>query len=111
MNFLNIVLVHCSDGWDRTAQLTSLAMLMMDSHYRTLNGFVTLIDKEWFSMGHKFCERFGFSTDGWGSDDRSPVFQQFIECVYQMMAQMPKFAQFLQVRESKEEDTAGTIRL
>lgn len=94
MNFLNIVLVHCSDGWDRTAQLTSLAMLMMDSHYRTLNGFVTLIDKEWFSMGHKFCERFGFSTDGWGSDDRSPVFQQFIECVYQMMAQMPNVFEF-----------------
>lgn len=32
-------MVHCSDGWDRTAQLTSLAMLMLDSHYRTLRGF------------------------------------------------------------------------
>lgn len=33
------MVVHCSDGWDRTAQLTSLAMLMLDSHYRTLRGF------------------------------------------------------------------------
>lgn len=33
------VVVHCSDGWDRTAQITSLAMLMLDSHYRTLRGF------------------------------------------------------------------------
>ncbi|KAG8144615.1 hypothetical protein E2320_013092, partial [Naja naja] len=33
------VLVHCSDGWDRTAQLTSLAMLMLDSYYRTVVGF------------------------------------------------------------------------
>lgn len=33
------VVVHCSDGWDRTAQLTSLAMLMLDSYYRTLRGF------------------------------------------------------------------------
>ncbi len=24
------VLVHCSDGWDRTSQLTSLAQLFMD---------------------------------------------------------------------------------
>ncbi len=24
------VLVHCSDGWDRTSQLTSLAQLMLD---------------------------------------------------------------------------------
>ncbi|CAF4447663.1 unnamed protein product, partial [Adineta steineri] len=29
------VLVHCSDGWDRTAQLTSLSMLMLDPYYRT----------------------------------------------------------------------------
>ncbi|XP_039996876.1 myotubularin-related protein 1a isoform X3 [Xiphias gladius] len=33
------VVVHCSDGSDRTAQLTSLAMLMLDSYYRTLRGF------------------------------------------------------------------------
>ena len=33
------VLVHCSDGWDRTAQLTSLAMLMLDPYFRTIKGF------------------------------------------------------------------------
>ncbi len=33
------VIVHCTDGWDRTAQLTSLAMLMMDSYFRTIKGF------------------------------------------------------------------------
>ena len=33
------VVVHCTDGWDRTAQLTSLAMLMLDSYYRTIRGF------------------------------------------------------------------------
>ena len=32
-------LVHCSDGWDRTAQLTSLSQLMMDPYYRTVEGF------------------------------------------------------------------------
>lgn len=37
------VLVHCSDGWDRTAQLTSLAMLMLDSFYRTIEGFEILV--------------------------------------------------------------------
>ena len=26
--------VHCSDGWDRTSQLTSLSMLLLDSYYR-----------------------------------------------------------------------------
>ena len=33
-------LVHCSDGWDRTSQLTSLTQLMMDYHYRTVSGFM-----------------------------------------------------------------------
>uniref|UniRef100_A0A8C8M904 Myotubularin n=1 Tax=Oncorhynchus tshawytscha TaxID=74940 RepID=A0A8C8M904_ONCTS len=51
----NSVVVHCSDGWDRTAQLTSLAMLMLDSHYRTLRGFQVLLEKEWISFGHKFA--------------------------------------------------------
>ena len=32
-------LVHCSDGWDRTSQLTSLSQIMMDSYYRTMDGF------------------------------------------------------------------------
>ncbi|XP_041054832.1 myotubularin-related protein 2 isoform X2 [Carcharodon carcharias] len=48
------VVVHCSDGWDRTAQLTSLAMLMLDSYYRTIRGFEVLIEKEWLSFGHRF---------------------------------------------------------
>lgn len=30
------VLVHCSDGWDRTPQLTSLAEIMLDPFYRTV---------------------------------------------------------------------------
>ncbi|GAA6071454.1 myotubularin-related protein 1b isoform X2, partial [Tachysurus ichikawai] len=48
------VVVHCSDGWDRTAQLTSLAMLMLDSYYRSLRGFQVLLEKEWLSLGHRF---------------------------------------------------------
>lgn len=35
----NPVLVHCSDGWDRTAQIVALAQLMLDPYYRTLEGF------------------------------------------------------------------------
>lgn len=33
------VLTHCSDGWDRTSQLSSLAQLVLDPFYRTLSGF------------------------------------------------------------------------
>ncbi|KAJ1987835.1 phosphatidylinositol-3-phosphatase ymr1 [Coemansia spiralis] len=53
------VLVHCSDGWDRTAQLTSLAQLCLDPFYRTIRGFAVLVEKEWVSFGHQFTLRCG----------------------------------------------------
>ena len=53
------VLVHCSDGWDRTAQVSALAQIMLDPHSRTLNGFISLVQKEFLSFGHKFRDRNG----------------------------------------------------
>lgn len=53
------VLVHCSDGWDRTSQLCSLAELLLDPYYRTLSGFFVLIEKDWLSFGHRFADRCG----------------------------------------------------
>lgn len=50
------VVIHCSDGWDRTAQLSGLAMLMLDPYYRTIRGFEVLVEKEWICSGHKFSQ-------------------------------------------------------
>lgn len=33
------VVVHCSDGWDRTAQVCSLASILLEPYYRTVAGF------------------------------------------------------------------------
>jgi len=46
------VSVNCSDSWDRSSQIVSLAELLLDPHYRTLRGFCQLICKEWISFGH-----------------------------------------------------------
>uniref|UniRef100_A0A8C5YHL3 Myotubularin related protein 7 n=1 Tax=Microcebus murinus TaxID=30608 RepID=A0A8C5YHL3_MICMU len=81
------VLVHCSDGWDRTAQVCSVASLLLDPHYRTLRGFMVLIEKDWISFGHKFNHRYG-NLDG-DPKEISPVIDQFIECVWQLMEQFP----------------------
>ncbi|XP_058845489.1 myotubularin-related protein 8-like isoform X2 [Acipenser ruthenus] len=86
------VLVHCSDGWDRTAQVCSLASLLLDPYYRTIRGFMVLIEKEWISMGHKFSQRCG-QLEG-DPKEVSPVFTQFIECLWQLMEQFPCAFQF-----------------
>ena len=65
------VLVHCSDGWDRTAQMTSLAQLVLDPYYRSFAGFKTLIEKEWFCFGHKFEDRCGRGSPKGGPKVRS----------------------------------------
>ncbi|XP_036695292.1 myotubularin-related protein 1 isoform X8 [Balaenoptera musculus] len=88
------VVVHCSDGWDRTSQLTSLAMLMLDSYYRTVKGFEALIEKEWISFGHRFALRVGHGNDNHADADRSPIFLQFIDCVWQMTRQFPSAFEF-----------------
>uniref|UniRef100_A0A8C0SU48 phosphatidylinositol-3,5-bisphosphate 3-phosphatase n=1 Tax=Canis lupus familiaris TaxID=9615 RepID=A0A8C0SU48_CANLF len=88
------VVVHCSDGWDRTAQLTALAMLMLDSYYRTIKGFEALIEKEWISFGHRFALRVGHGNDNHADADRSPIFLQFIDCVWQMTRQFPSAFEF-----------------
>ncbi|KAJ3274633.1 hypothetical protein HDV01_002475 [Terramyces sp. JEL0728] len=131
-------LVHCSDGWDRTAQLSSLAQVCLDPYYRTIDGFQVLLEKEWISFGHKFQDRCGhLSRDSMTTEQTpekswqqasksmlgaatklfgntfnaplnnstmssetstpnnlapkeiSPVFLQFLDCMYQIWTQYP----------------------
>ena len=86
------VIVHCSDGWDRTAQTCSLAELMLDGYYRTVTGFQALVEKDWLAFGHKFMDRCGH-VDG-DPNEVSPTFPQFLDCVWQLTQLYPQAFQF-----------------
>jgi myotubularin-related protein 1/2 len=87
-------LIHCSDGWDRTSQLCSLVQICMDSHYRSLRGFAQVIEKDWVSFGHQFEVRLAHSNPNLADDKRSPIFIQFLDCVYQLVLQFPTHFEF-----------------
>lgn len=87
-------LIHCSDGWDRTSQLCSLVQICMDSHYRSLRGFAQVIEKDWISFGHQFEVRLAHSNPNLQDDKRSPIFIQFLDCVYQLTLQFPTHFEF-----------------
>ena len=89
----NSVLVHCSDGWDRTAQLSSLSQMLLDPFYRTINGFAILVEKDWLSFGHQFGLRNGFAEKE-KQDQASPIFLQFLDAVHQLLEQFPNSFEF-----------------
>ena len=87
------VLIHCSDGWDRTSQLCSTSQILLDKYYRTLDGFICLIEKDWLSFGHQFRYRSGFyspidSPPNVSNENQfSPIFIQWLDSIYQLMSQ------------------------
>lgn len=87
------LICHCSDGWDRTSQVVSLTKLLLDPYYRTRKGFAILVEQEWLAFGHKFSERCGHG-DKKETNQRAPIFTQWIDCVWQIWRQFPKSFEF-----------------
>ena len=52
-----------------------------------------MLEKEWLSFGHKFTDRCGFIA-GVDAKEMSPVFTQFLDCVWQLTQQFPTAFQF-----------------
>lgn len=80
------VLVHCSDGWDRTPQIVATSCLLLDPFYRTMEGFRILVEREWLNFGHKFADRQGQGLND-ETNERCPVFLQWLDCIHQIYRQ------------------------
>ncbi|KAG7384204.1 SET-binding factor 2 [Phytophthora pseudosyringae] len=85
------VMIHCSDGWDRTPQLTAMVQLLLDPYYRTVRGLLCLIEKEWCSFGHLFRHRYGHGEGPCQQEleEQSPVFIQWLDALWQIWRQQP----------------------
>uniref|UniRef100_A0A8C2XGA2 phosphatidylinositol-3,5-bisphosphate 3-phosphatase n=1 Tax=Cyclopterus lumpus TaxID=8103 RepID=A0A8C2XGA2_CYCLU len=83
------VLVHCSDGWDRTPQIVALSKVLLDPYYRTIEGFQVLLETDWLDFGHKFADRCGHGENSEDVNERCPVFLQWLDCVHQLQRQFP----------------------
>uniref|UniRef100_A0A7S4UQW7 Myotubularin phosphatase domain-containing protein n=2 Tax=Paramoeba aestuarina TaxID=180227 RepID=A0A7S4UQW7_9EUKA len=55
-----------------------------------MEGFEVLVEKEWISFGHKFHDRLAPGREKYfAHNEACPVFQQWIECVWQVQRQFP----------------------
>lgn len=70
-------------------------MLLLDPHFRSMKGFVSLIDTQWVGFGHKFQLRSGHCVnDFWNNEQCSPIFLQWVDCVWQITQQFPQRFEF-----------------
>lgn len=99
------VLVHCSDGWDRTAQLTALSELCLDPFYRTTQGFAVLVEKEFCSFGFKFRSRCGHLSKEKTFVDNSLVQLNHTANPSLLSNMQNKFLQYSSAKPSQDKET------
>lgn len=106
------VLIHCSDGWDRTSQMAAIVQILLDRKFRTINGFLHLIQKDFSDAGFQFSTRNGFYNNrplkytleinerrelyflNTNDSKESPIFLQFLDCVRQLVMQRSEEFEF-----------------
>lgn len=88
-----------TNGRDLCCVVSSLTQIILDPWYRTIDGFQSLIQKDWVALEHPFQRRLGqvrLVIDDNSPDEESPVFLLFLDCVWQMLQQYPEEFEFCQ---------------
>uniref|UniRef100_A0A1I8MD66 Myotubularin phosphatase domain-containing protein n=1 Tax=Musca domestica TaxID=7370 RepID=A0A1I8MD66_MUSDO len=88
-----------TNGRDLCCVVSSLTQIILDPFYRTIDGFQSLIQKEWVALEHPFQRRLGHirqQADSNGPQEESPVFLLFLDSVWQLLQQYPDEFEFSQ---------------
>ncbi|GLV43995.1 uncharacterized protein CBL_12709 [Carabus blaptoides fortunei] len=90
-NGITVVLQE-DNGQDMCCVISCITQLILDSHWRTINGFQSLVQKEWVALGHPFANRLGHIVKH--DIEQSPLFLLFLDCVWQLLQQYPMAFEF-----------------
>ncbi|XP_017061620.1 myotubularin-related protein 10-B [Drosophila ficusphila] len=93
-----------SNGRDLCCVISSLTQILLDPHFRTIDGFQSLVQKEWVALEHPFQRRLGHvypALPAGGNaelqeSEQSPVFLLFLDCVWQLLQQFTDEFEFTQ---------------
>lgn len=87
------VVLQEAEGRDMCCIVSCLIQLLLDPYFRTINGFQTLIQKDWVSLGHPFSDRFGHVSKKL-TTDQGALFLLFLDCTWQLLQQFPDYFEF-----------------
>jgi hypothetical protein len=78
------VLIYCQNGSSASCVISSLAQILLDPFYRTMEGFKKLIYKDWIYYGHNFmkCNNLGNDIQSLADQSYWPLFLLFLDCVH-----------------------------
>eukprot|EP00026_Physarum_polycephalum_P000455 Phypoly_transcript_00456.p1 GENE.Phypoly_transcript_00456~~Phypoly_transcript_00456.p1 ORF type:complete len:1192 (+),score=155.82 Phypoly_transcript_00456:238-3813(+) len=84
------------DGFDlMECALISLALLILDPFYRTIAGFIVLIEKEWNQYAFPFyATKVADPTKYLRKAEIVPIFVLFLDCVWQIFKELPAAFEF-----------------
>uniref|UniRef100_A0A1B0D6B3 Uncharacterized protein n=1 Tax=Phlebotomus papatasi TaxID=29031 RepID=A0A1B0D6B3_PHLPP len=87
------VILQENEGRDMCCLISSLTQIILDAYVRTINGFQSLVQKEWVALGHPFSDRLRHVNSPVVTEE-CPLFLLFLDCTWQLLQQYPQDFEF-----------------
>lgn len=89
------VVLRENNARDMCCVISSLVQIILDPYFRTIDGFQSLVQKEWVALEHPFAFRLGHVIIP-EVENESPLLLLFLDCVWQLLQQYPEEFEFSQ---------------